>query len=237
MAGWDWDAIRQIVALVMLVGGAGVWRTHVERLQATIASKDAEIKLVERQRFDLEKKSPESIEKALSDRIEISHKEIERLSQDKAKNEEALRLAEEGQGILERTLEKTRGFRKMLELEEEDLGDLEGLTDLEVVRLGEVGVDSGQLMITDPCYIDSEWKQEEHTGEHREGDHGPGVLFPYSYDGACRATTNGSHGQLAYSTGHAGAGVAFTTYMGDGIYPVYGERHDGRMVRVYINVV
>ena len=26
---------------------------------------------------------------------------------------------------------------------------------------GEVGVDSGQLMVTDPCYIDSEWTIEE----------------------------------------------------------------------------
>ena len=26
--------------------------------------------------------------------------------------------------------------------------------------IGKVGVDSGQLLITDPCYIDSEWKKE-----------------------------------------------------------------------------
>lgn len=29
------------------------------------------------------------------------------------------------------------------------------------VDLGEVGVDSGQLLITDPCYIDSEWQKKE----------------------------------------------------------------------------
>jgi hypothetical protein len=27
--------------------------------------------------------------------------------------------------------------------------------------VGQVGVDSGQVMICDPCYIESEWKQEE----------------------------------------------------------------------------
>jgi len=27
--------------------------------------------------------------------------------------------------------------------------------------LGSVGVDSGQLMVCDPCYIDSEWKQDK----------------------------------------------------------------------------
>ena len=29
------------------------------------------------------------------------------------------------------------------------------------ILLGYVGVDSGQLMICDPCYIDSEWEKEE----------------------------------------------------------------------------
>lgn len=28
-------------------------------------------------------------------------------------------------------------------------------------QIGEVGVDSGQLMVCDPCYIDSEWQQHE----------------------------------------------------------------------------
>jgi len=29
------------------------------------------------------------------------------------------------------------------------------------IKIGVVGVDSGQLIICDPCYIDSEWKKEE----------------------------------------------------------------------------
>lgn len=31
------------------------------------------------------------------------------------------------------------------------------------VLIGHVGVDSGQLLLCDPCYIDSEWKQEDFT--------------------------------------------------------------------------
>lgn len=31
----------------------------------------------------------------------------------------------------------------------------------EWVKIGEVGVDSGSLIICDPCYIDSEWEKEE----------------------------------------------------------------------------
>ena len=28
-------------------------------------------------------------------------------------------------------------------------------------KIGVVGVDSGQLMVCDPCYIDSEWEKED----------------------------------------------------------------------------
>ncbi len=34
-----------------------------------------------------------------------------------------------------------------------------------IVYLGKVGVDSGQVLITDPCYIDSQWKREEYKGK------------------------------------------------------------------------
>jgi len=33
--------------------------------------------------------------------------------------------------------------------------------------IGEVGVDSGQLLITDPCYINSQWKNEDNGGKRR----------------------------------------------------------------------
>lgn len=33
----------------------------------------------------------------------------------------------------------------------------------EWVKIGIVGVDSGQLMVCDPCYIDSEWEKEAYT--------------------------------------------------------------------------
>jgi hypothetical protein len=34
-------------------------------------------------------------------------------------------------------------------------------------KIGEVGVDSGQLMLCDPCYIDSEWSKQEFTASDR----------------------------------------------------------------------
>ena len=97
--------------------------------------------------------------------------------------------------------------------------------------IGEVGVDSGQLLVCDPCYIRSQWKDtnfdkvKEPTGE-------------FSYDGCCQATcSKDSAGQLNYSMGHAGAGVVFSSGYGDGTYPVYAKKNaHGRVVEVIIKM-
>lgn len=83
--------------------------------------------------------------------------------------------------------------------------------------IGEVAVDSGQLMVTDPSYIDAEWKREPFAivGDIERDE---GALFNHSYDGACRSTLRGGHGELAFEKGPAGAGVAFSTAWGDGRY-------------------
>jgi hypothetical protein len=38
------------------------------------------------------------------------------------------------------------------------------------IKIGEVGVDSGNLMVCDPCYIDSNWKKEEYVRDQRFRD-------------------------------------------------------------------
>lgn len=140
-------------------------------------------------------------------------------------------------------------------------------------QIGEVGVDSGQLMVCDPCYIDSQWKKHEMedtrllkhktTGEvyqyrvHFENYDSilldgksvndliaEGTLIEienkptgeFSYNGVCQATlSKKGSGQLNYSLGHVGAGVAFSSGYGDGVYPVYARKNkDGRIVEVRI---
>lgn len=127
--------------------------------------------------------------------------------------------------------------------------------------IGHVGVDSGQLLLCDPCYIDSEWVKEdfedlrkyEHkttkdilqflvdfknyqtpidkfdgknmneliaTGEWEELPYGP-AEHPFSYNACAKATlSDDGHGELRFRHGHVGAGVAFSTAFGDGMYPV-----------------
>ena len=44
--------------------------------------------------------------------------------------------------------------------------------------IGEVGVDSGQILVCDPCYIDSEWKNEDVSFD-RKYKHVDGTILQY----------------------------------------------------------
>jgi hypothetical protein len=88
-------------------------------------------------------------------------------------------------------------------------------------RIGSVWVDSGQMMLGDPCYLE-QW------GGHDAAFDRPGE---YSYAGACTATCSDE------SAGMLGDGLAavFSTGYGDGTYPVdVTYNSDGRVVAVTI---
>lgn len=131
------------------------------------------------------------------------------------------------------------------------------------VMIGHVAVDSGQLMICDPCYIDSQWKLEDfedfrryihkttgdvlvyrkdfsnyeevipkyemtmnqliETGLWKEDDKHV-VKHGFSYNACAKATlSKQGHGELTFELGHPGAGIAFGTAFGDGMYPVFAN--------------
>lgn len=260
------DVVQLLVNVGALVGGAIIWKLYVDKLKATLTVKDAEISSVVKNRDmwrdkaqELEKQSPEFMERVLGDRIQIREGEIARLTEDKDRNAESLKLLLREKGNLESDLARTRGFMLMLAIEEDGTEPDEGsddtdstiphiseVSEIEVVLLGHVAVDSGQLMITDPCYINGEWDPDitgidDVFGEESSPQVVAGQksieeknLPPYSYIGAMRTTLSTGYGELAFTKGHAGAGVVFATAWGDGIYPVYGEMHDGRIIRVYI---
>lgn len=49
--------------------------------------------------------------------------------------------------------------------------------------IGEVGVDSGQLLVCDPCYIDSEWKYEDVSFDRKhKHKHIDGTILQYRVD-------------------------------------------------------
>lgn len=264
------DVVQLLVNIGALVGGAIIWKLYVDNLKAALTAKNSAISSVEKNRDfwrdkaqDLEKRSPEFMERTLSERIQTRENEIFRLTEDKGRNEEDLKLLRSKKADLENDLIRSQGFRLMLDLEEgpededEEEDDEEAepaelsqaqTAEIQVVLLGVVGVDSGQLMVTDPSYIDTEWQHAldneetpetafEHPTIHVKNETvetSEHPLQPYSYEGVMAATITANYGELAYKMGHAGAGVAFSTGWGDGMYPVYGELHDGRILRVFI---
>ena len=72
------------------------------------------------------------------------------------------------------------------------------------IYLGQTGVDSGQLLLTDPCYINMS-----------------GVNDTITYDDMC-VLDNSDSKQLLNKFG-AEVGVVIPTTVGDGAYSVYGK--------------
>lgn len=89
--------------------------------------------------------------------------------------------------------------------------------------VGHCGVDSGQIMLVDPCYVHN----------FKDGEEFKPDTYPYdfSYNGACGATLSESQmGELGNSTA-----CVVSSGWGDGVYPVYVTRSsDGRIATATI---
>ena len=86
------------------------------------------------------------------------------------------------------------------------------------LKIGAVDVDSGQIMITDPCYLDDYRPDEFTTADQKRL---PSDVDPaeFSYSAACVLTSNPpGHGML-----FRGGVVVTATQCGDGSYPVFAR--------------
>jgi len=95
--------------------------------------------------------------------------------------------------------------------------------------IGHCGVDSGQLLIVDPCYL-NQWKDGEFHPKTKK--------IKNSYDEACKITCNTkeSAGEMIIS-GAFGTGIVFASGYGDGEYPVYATYNkDKRIIKIEINM-
>jgi hypothetical protein len=89
-------------------------------------------------------------------------------------------------------------------------------------KVGEVWVDTGQLIIVDPGYL-HDWEANRFDDEDPEDN-------SFSYAGACNTTLGVGAGQLAHGA------VVSNTAGGDGVYPVYAEIISGRVQRLIIEL-
>jgi hypothetical protein len=86
--------------------------------------------------------------------------------------------------------------------------------------LGNVAVDSGGILIVDPCYL-HDWRD----GEYGDDNH-------YTKAGVARDGVN--MGGEIIVTGIAGTGVSLSSGYGDGCYPVVATYEDGRIKKVEV---
>ena len=95
------------------------------------------------------------------------------------------------------------------------------------ILLGEAGVDSGALMISDPCYADmvSKWLNGDGMFDDNQ------INYPSYRDG---------DGYLHWDSNYSprpGLGVQARTAYGDGTYKVYGLCSDGDTTRAHAMLV
>ena len=90
---------------------------------------------------------------------------------------------------------------------------------MNVVKTFHVGVDSGQILICDPCYIKNgfniDFKRDEPSDK-------------LDYNGCCHASLS------KQQAGMAGLGVCSSTGFGDGEYPVHIYYQHGRVSKIVI---
>lgn len=94
--------------------------------------------------------------------------------------------------------------------------------------VGHCGVDSGQIMFADPCYVSDFKFEDEFSANVNPDTRGE---YPFTYNGASSATCSDAQaGQLGHSTA-----VVMSSGWGDGCYPVYVQYgDDGRVASATI---
>jgi hypothetical protein len=98
--------------------------------------------------------------------------------------------------------------------------------------IGHVAVDSGQIMIADPCYIEAGFNNQFDPDTKNQGEQ---PKYEMNYDGCCNATlSKRGFGQLGNEYTEM-LGLACGTLYGDGVYPVYAEMKDGRVKSLTID--
>lgn len=90
-----------------------------------------------------------------------------------------------------------------------------------IIRIGHCPVDSGQLLVIDPCYL-SNWKDGECDFDSKK--------IKNDYD-ECAKITCSSKG----AGKHSKLGVVFSSGYGDGCYPVFAHyNNEGRIIKIEI---
>jgi hypothetical protein len=166
------EMITTIANLGALTVIGFIYIAYIKNLRTMNDMKDSQIKVAEQniklwkdKALDLERKSPEFIEKQLSERIKIREDEITRLAQDSEEHSEKISSKNSEIEMLQESLNKAHEYRMSVSVYDSDERDFIEIpqSELDCKIIGSVCVDSASLLIGDPIYsrMDEEYEKDE----------------------------------------------------------------------------
>lgn len=157
-----YEIIGTVANLGSLAVVGVIYVAYIRNLRSVVNLKDTHLKIAEQnvklwkdRAIELERRSPEFIEKQLSERIKIREEEIQRLSHDGEEHIEKIARKNSEIEALKETLEKTNQYRESFSVWDRDRSDFIEVphTELEQTIVGSLYVDTATLIICDPYYI------------------------------------------------------------------------------------
>lgn len=159
--------IQLIANLSALILIGWIYAAYVKNLRSSVDLKNTELdslrtnlQLWKDKAEQLEKKTPEYLERLLSERIKIREEELTRLKNDKEQHQQEIRDRNSELDGLKYELQKAKDVGRNIIVYDGDTDSERVLTssELELVKMGEVFVDAACLMICDPSYIGKVWR-------------------------------------------------------------------------------
>lgn len=157
-----YEIVATVANLTALTVIGIIYAAYIKNLRSVNQLKDAQLKVAEQNTklwkdkvLELERRSPEFIEKQLSERVKIREDEISRLAKDTESHTEQINLKNREIEALKDSIEKANQYRNSITVwdsEESDFIEVNN-TDLDQKYIGSLCVDTARLMICDPWYI------------------------------------------------------------------------------------
>ncbi|MDH5232664.1 MAG: hypothetical protein OEY38_21610 [Gammaproteobacteria bacterium] len=156
-----YEIVATIANMTALAVVGIIYAAYIKNLRSVNQLKDTQLKVAEQnvklwkdRVLELERRTPEFIEKQLSERIKIREEEISRLAKDSESHTEQISHKNKEIDALKSRIEKATQYRNSITVwdrEESDFVEVSD-TDLDQKHIGSLCVDTASLMICDPWY-------------------------------------------------------------------------------------
>lgn len=164
----------EIIALVSNLGALTVigfiYLGYIKNLRSINELKDSQLKVAQQnvklwkdRAIELERRTPEFIEKQLSDRIKVREEELARLASDNKDHSEMIEQKNKELRNLRGKVEAAQAFTSDITVWDKGMNDYVDVpvSALETRYAGAIAVDTASIMICDPWYVSMEDEREK----------------------------------------------------------------------------